>query len=227
LYVIFGVGGGILAAVYRGSWVDKAVQIVALGGLATPSFWLAIVFQVVFFAHLRWLPATGRLTAGAAAPPAVTGLYLADGLLAGNWPLFWDALRHILMPAAALLLGSIANVLRITRRAMLQVFGEPYVGTARAKGLGERRVILRHALKNAAIPVLTMIGLQTGFLFSSAVVIENVFSWPGLGKYAVDSIANLDFPPIMGVTLIVAALFVLINLVIDLLYPMLDPRIQY
>jgi len=227
LYILLGVIGGVAAAVERGSWVDKGAQLLSLGGLAMPPFWVAIVFQVVFFAQLHWLPATGRLSAVLAPPPHITGLYLVDSLVAGQWGTWCDAAVHIMLPAVTLLVGSVANVLRITRRAMLQVFAQPYVATARAKGLSERIVIWRHCLRNSAIPILTMIGLQAGYLFSGAIIIEIVFSWPGLGKYAVDSIANLDFPPIMGVTLIVAAAFVLINLLIDLAYPLVDPRIVY
>jgi peptide/nickel transport system permease protein len=157
----------------------------------------------------------------------VTGLYLVDSLLAGRLHIFGDALRHIALPAFTLFLGTVANILRITRRSMLLAFAEPYIAAARAKGLARRAVVWRHALANAIIPILTWIGLQTGYLFTSAIIVEVVFSWPGLGKYAVDSIANLDFPPIMGVTLIVSVVFVLVNLVVDLLYPLFDPRIVY
>lgn len=227
LYVVIGVLGGVAAAVGRSSWIDRSAQVLSLGGLALPAFWLAIVLQVVFFAHLKWLPAAGRLSIGMAPPPHVTGLYLFDSLVYGDWSTFRDAMWHLVLPVVTLLLGTIANVLRITRRAMIQVLAEPFITTARAKGLSNRTVIWRHTLINASVPILTMIGLQTGYLFSGAVIVEAVFAWPGLGKYAVDSIGNLDFPPIMGVTLVVAAVFVLVNLAIDLLYPMLDPRIQY
>ena len=227
LYVILGVLGGVAAAVGRRSWIDRAVQIVSLGGLALPAFWLAIVLQVVFFAQLNLLPAAGRLSIGTAPPPHVTGMYVLDSLISGNWATFRDAAAHLVLPVVTLLLGTIANVLRITRRAMIQVLTEPFITTAWAKGLASRTVIWRHTLINAGVPILTMIGLQTGYLFSGAVVVETVFAWPGLGKYAVDSIGNLDFPPIMGVTLIVAAVFILVNLAIDLAYPLLDPRIQY
>jgi peptide/nickel transport system permease protein len=227
IYVFVGVTGGVAAAVKSGSWIDKGVQFFSLAGLAMPVFWLAIVLQVVFFAGLHWFPAAGRLSTGLGPPPHVTGLYLVDSALAGEWGTWRDAAAHLVLPSCALVLGTVANVLRITRRAMIRIFSEPFIATARAKGLTERAVIWRHALANTTIPIVTWLGLETGYLFSGAIVVEAVFSWPGLGKYAVDSISDLDFPPIMGVTLIVATAFVFVNLAVDLLYPLFDPRITY
>jgi peptide/nickel transport system permease protein len=227
LGVVLGVPMGILAAVCRGTAVDRALQMLAIAGTALPAFWLALLLQVAFFLYLRLLPAGGRFTIIGTPPEGLTGLYVVDALLTGNLPAFKTALLHLLLPAVTLSLGLLANLTRITRKSVLNVLARDFVRTARAKGLGGAHVIFGHVLKNAAIPIITIVGLQIGYLFSSAVLVEVVFSWPGLGQYAVEAIGFLDFKAIMGVTLVIALVFVLINLLVDLSYALVDPRIRY
>jgi peptide/nickel transport system permease protein len=227
LGLVLGVPMGILAAVCRGTALDRALQMLAIAGTALPAFWLALLLQVGFFLYLRLLPAGGRFTIIGTPPESITGLYVLDALLSGNLPALKVALLHLLLPAVTLSLGLLANLTRITRKSVLNVLAKDYVRTARAKGLGRAHVIFRHVLKNAAIPIITIVGLQIGYLFSSAVLVEVVFSWPGLGLYAVEAIGFLDFKAIMGVTLVIALVFVLINLLVDLGYALVDPRIRY
>ena len=197
---------GILAAVRRGTWLDHLTTAVGLAGLSIPSFWLGTLLILFVALKLGWLPPFGYE------------------------PLADDALRSVrLLVLPALTLGSsmAAVVMRMTRSSMVEVLGEEFVKTARAKGLAERRVLYGHALKNALIPVLTVVGLQTGFLFGGAVIIENLFAWPGIGRLILDGVFQRDYPVVQGAVLFVAALFVLINLVVDVLYSFLDPRIHY
>ena len=227
LAVALGIPMGILAAIFRGSLLDRVLQTLAIAGTALPAFWLALVLQLLFFLYFRLLPAGGRFTIIGTPPESVTGLYVVDALLAGNLPALETALLHLALPALTLSLGLLANLTRITRKSVLNVLARDFVRTARAKGLGGRAVIFRHVLKNAAIPIITIAGLQIGYLFSSSVLVEVVFSWPGLGLYAVEAIGFLDFKAIMGATLVIAFIFVLINLVVDLSYALVDPRIRY
>ena len=227
MYVVIGVPAGIIAAVRSKSALDKGLQFVSVLGLATPAFSLALLLQFVFFFHLRWLPAVGRLDVGMTPPPHMTGLYTVDSLLSGNWATLVSALSHLVLPALTLTLTGLANVVRITRRSMLTVLWQDYVRTARAKGLSHRAVTYRHALRNALFPIVTIIGLQAGFLMSGTVLIEVIFSWPGMGTYVVDSIANVDFQPIISATLVIALSFLLVNFVVDMSYLMIDPRVKY
>jgi peptide/nickel transport system permease protein len=227
LAVALGIPKGILAAIFRGSLLDRVLQTLAVAGTALPAFWLALLLQLLFFLYFRLLPAGGRFTIIGTPPESVTRLYVVDALLAGNLPALKTALLHLVLPAVTLSLGLLANLTRITRKSVLNVLARDFVRTARAKGLGGRAVIFRHVLKNAAIPIITIAGLQTGYLFSSSVLVEVVFSWPGLGLYAVEAIGFLDFKAIMGATLVIAFIFVLINLVVDLSYALVDPRIRY
>jgi peptide/nickel transport system permease protein len=227
LAVALGIPMGILAAIFRGSLLDRVLQTLAVAGTALPAFWLALLLQLLFFLYFRLLPAGGRFTIIGTPPESVTRLYVVDALLAGNLPALKTALLHLVLPAVTLSLGLLANLTRITRKSVLNVLARDFVRTARAKGLGGRAVIFRHVLKNAAIPIITIAGLQTGYLFSSSVLVEVVFSWPGLGLYAVEAIGFLDFKAIMGATLVIAFIFVLINLVVDLSYALVDPRIRY
>ena len=227
LAVALGIPMGILAAIFRGSLLDRVLQTLAIAGTALPAFWLALLLQLLFFLYFRLLPASGRFTIIGTPPGSVTRLYVVDALLAANLPALKTALLHLVLPAVTLSLGLLANLTRITRKSVLNVLARDFVRTARAKGLGGRAVIFRHVLKNAAIPIITIAGLQTGYLFSSSVLVEVVFSWPGLGLYAVEAIGFLDFKAIMGATLVIAFIFVLINLVVDLSYALVDPRIRY
>jgi peptide/nickel transport system permease protein len=227
LGIVLGVPMGIVGALFRGTVVDRALQTFAVAGTALPAFWLALLLQVAFFLYLRLLPAGGRFTIIGSPPASISGLYVVDALLTGNLPALKTALLHLLLPAVTLSLGLLANLTRITRKSVLSVLARDYIRTARAKGLAGRAVIARHVLKNAAIPIITIAGLQIGYLFSSSVLVEVVFSWPGLGLYAVEAIGFLDFKAIMGATLVIAFIFVLINLLVDLSYALIDPRIRY
>ena len=188
-----------------------------------PIFWLGLMAVLVFYRIADWLPAGGRLTVGLNAPAPVTGLLLVDALLAGDGACR-DALRHLVLPASILSVISLAMITRVTRAAMLDILHEDYLRTARAKGVPEVRVILRHALANAAVPIVTVVGIQLGQLIGGVVVTETIFAWPGLGLYAVTAVENQDYPAILGFTLIATVAYVTINLVVDLLYPWLSPQ---
>jgi peptide/nickel transport system permease protein len=205
---ILGVGIGVISAVKQYSWFDRGSMIMALLGVSMPVFWLGIMLMVIFSLQLGWLPAGGMYSAG------------GDGSLV-------DLLRHLILPAFTLAAASVALVARITRSMMLEVIRQDYIRTARAKGLSETATITRHALKNALIPVVTVLGLQTGYLLGGAILTETVFSWPGLGLLMVQSITARDFPVVQGGVLLIALTFVLVNLFVDIMYAYLDPRIRY
>jgi peptide/nickel transport system permease protein len=224
--LLLGISLGVLAAVRRDGWVDALARVFALVGGSLPIFFLGLLMLALFYTRLRWVPGPGRLDAVLQPPPRVTGLYTVDALLAGNWPLFRNAAAHLILPAITLGYFSTAVVLRMTRSAMLEVLNQDYVRTARAKGLRDRTVLLRHALKNAMIPVLTTIGVVFGSLLSGAVLTETIFAWPGLGRYATASATSLDFPAVMGVTLVAAVVYPIVNALVDIGYHGLDPRIR-
>ena len=224
--VFAGISLGMVAAVYAGKPPDILARLLVVVGMGIPPFVLALFLQLIFAKGLDWFPLEGRLPALLAPPPHVTGMYTLDSLLAGDWDLFWASLRHLALPVAALSLGRLAVGARFTRGGMLETLSQPYVQTARAKGLAERKVVLRHAFRNALIPLVTMLGIQIGFLLSGAVLVEVVFTWPGLGRYAVESVVSFDFYAVIGAALVIAVIFVLSNTIVDLLYLQLDPRIQ-
>jgi peptide/nickel transport system permease protein len=227
LSTIIGVPLGVLSSVRRDKLPDHIARFISISGLALPVFWLAIMAQFVFFGKLGWLPDGARIPVGMDPPPQVTGLYTVDSLIAGNWDLFRLSLLHLLMPSVVLAYGSLAVVTRMVRGGMLEVLNQDYIRTARAKGISARGVILGHALKNALLPTVTSLGLQIGLLLSGAFLVEIVFSWPGIGRYAVDAIQRLDYNATMATTLVIALIFVLMNLLVDILYLFLDPRISY
>jgi peptide/nickel transport system permease protein len=224
--VLVGVPVGVISAVKQYSLLDKTTSVLALTGISMPIFWLAMILVVIFGVNLGLLPFPGRLdpTTGIT---AITGLVLVDSLLTLNFAGFWDGLLHLIMPALALGTIPMAVVMRMTRSSMLEVMNEDYVRTARAKGVVPWRVIVKHALRNAMLPTITVIGLQVGLLMGGAIVTETIFSWPGIGLYAYDSISSRDYASIQGVVLYGALLFVLINLVVDIFYAVLDPRVRY
>jgi peptide/nickel transport system permease protein len=224
--IIVGVPVGVISAVKQYSWLDKATSVLALTGISMPIFWLAMILIVVFFVNLGWLPFPGRLSTGYAVT-SITGLVLVDSLLTLNFPAFWDGLKHLIMPAIALGTTAMAIITRMTRSSMLEVMGEDYVRTARAKGVVPWRVVFKHALRNAMLPTVTVIGLQVGILMGGAVITETIFSWPGIGQIAYQSIYQRDYAMVQGVVLYGAALFVLVNLLVDVLYAVLDPRVRY
>ncbi|MGH7334030.1 MAG: ABC transporter permease [Candidatus Rokuibacteriota bacterium] len=221
---IIGVPLGVLSAIRAGRWLDRLITpgSVFLGSM--PIFWLGLMAVLVFYRQLDLLPAAGRLAVGMMPPPTITGLYLVDSLLAGQLAVFRDALCHLILPASILSVISMAMITRITRAAMLDILHEDYLRTARAKGLPERRVVLKHALRNASVPIVTVVGIQLGQLIGGVVITETIFSWPGLGLYAVTAVDNQDYPAIMAFTLLTTVVYVVINLVVDLLYPLLNPQ---
>jgi len=222
-----GIPAGILAAVQQDRPLDLGVRALALVGGATPVYWLAILMLQLFHAKLGWLPGPGRLDAYLLAPHRVTGILTLDAFLAQDWEVLVDALRHLLLPAVVLGAFSLALVARMVRSAMLETLSQDFVRTATAKGLPGRKVVMKHALRNAALPVLTVLGSLLGSLLTGAVLTETIFSWPGLGSYATASATALDFPAVMGVTLVAGLAYSLINLLVDVLYVVLDPRVSY
>ncbi|HWC03096.1 MAG TPA: ABC transporter permease [Methylomirabilota bacterium] len=225
--LVIGIPFGVFAAVRHGKWVDHGTRMTALAGAALPVFWSGLMLQLVFYRHLGWLPAGGRLPQGQLPPALVTGLYTVDALLAGHWSLAWVSARHLAMPALALSGVMLAGLARMVRSSLLDVLREDYIRTARAKGVAERLIVLRHAMRNALIPVLTVFGLQFGHLLGGAVLTETVFFWPGVGAYAVRAVTTVDFPAIMGAAMLLAAIYVVVNLLVDLSYTLIDPRIRY
>lgn len=221
-----GISLGLVAAVRRNSWVDALARMLALVGGSLPIFFLGLLGLTLFYTKLRWLPGPGRLDALIEPPPNVTGMYIIDSALAGDWAAFRNSIAHMVLPAVTLGYYSTAVILRMTRSAMLDVLGQDYIRSARAKGLRDRAVFVRHALRNAMIPVLTTVGITFGSLLSGAVLTETIFGWPGVGRYATASATSLDFPAVMGVTLIAAVLYPLINMLVDIGYNALDPRVS-
>jgi peptide/nickel transport system permease protein len=224
--LIIGVPMGVIAAMKHNTWVDQLLRVVSLSGISLPVFWLALLAYYLLFFKLGWLPGGGRLEPAANPPPSHTGMYTIDSLVSGNISLFWDALRHLLLPALVLAAGTVSLLTRFTRASVLEVLNNDYVRSARAKGLPERTVIMRHVLRPALIPILTVFGLAFANLLSGTVLVEQIFSWPGIGQYAYNSALNLDLPSIMGVTIVVAIIYIGINFLVDFLYGVIDPRIR-
>lgn len=224
--VILGVVFGVISAVWRNRPIDFIVRFVSLIGVSAPVFWLALIGLLILYLRLDLVPGPGRLDARITAPPRVTGMYTIDSLLAGQWSTFRNAVEHLLLPSLVLGAYSSGLITRITRSSMLEVLSQEYMTTARSKGLKERTVILRHGLRNALMPVVTIIGLSYGSLLSGAVLTETIFAWEGIGRYAYNAARTLDFPAIMGVSMLIAIVFVLMNLIVDLLYYLLDPRLR-
>ena len=227
LIVLIGLPLGFLSARRPNGIVDQASRLLTIAGMSMPVFWLGVLFQIVFFKWLRVLPAGGRLGIIESAPPHVTGFYTIDALMAGNMDLLLSALQHLVLPSFTLALASLATITRVSRATVIGVLRTDYVRTARARGLSERQVMTRHVFKNAMIPTVTVLGMQIGILLGGNLIVEVVFSWPGIGLYAVNAIKNLDFAPIMGVMLISALAYVMVNLIVDLVYLALNPRITY
>lgn len=222
----FGLPLGILAAIKAGSWADHGARVFSLLGASMPPFWSGLMALFLFYYRLQLLPGPGRIDTRMAAPPPVTGMYLVDSLLAGDRASFISSLQHLVLPSIILGWFTLAVVSRITRASMLEVLRTDYIRTARAKGLRERAVILVHALRNAFIPTLTVLGLAFAGLMTGAIMTETIFAWPGIGRYAVESAANLDYPAVMGTTLLIAVIYIFVNLAVDILYGFVDPRIR-
>jgi len=226
LAILVGVPVGIASAARRNSLLDSSSMIGSLIGVSMPIFWLGLMLIMVFAVFLKWLPAGGRISANIQLEYQ-TNFIMIDTLLAGDIPAFIDGVQHLILPSIALATIPMAIIARMTRSSMLDVLQEDYIRTAHAKGVMERFVLFKHALKNAFLPVITIIGLQAGILLSGAVLTETIFSWPGIGKWVYDAIIGRDYPIVQGGTLLIAMLFVIINLLIDISYAFLDPRIHY
>jgi peptide/nickel transport system permease protein len=227
LATVIGIPLGVASAVKRDSLVDHVSRFVSISGLALPVFWLALMIQFVFFGKLGWFPDGQRLPSDMDPPRQITSLYVVDSLLTANWTTFWSSIHHLILPVLVLAYGSLAVVTRMVRGSMIEVMSQDYIRTARAKGLARNTVVIRHALKNALLPTVTSLGLQVGLLFSGAFLVETVFSWPGIGRYTVQAVQQIDYNAIMATTLVIAFIFVLMNLVVDVFYLFLDPRISY
>lgn len=224
--VFFGVNAGIISAWRQNSWFDYVCMLVALIGVSMPIFWLGLMEQWVFSLKLHWLPSSGRMNQRDPVE-AITNLYVLDSLLGGRFDQVWTVVKHLVLPSVALGTIPMAIIARMTRSSMLEVMGSDFVRTAKAKGLSQFIVVYKHALKNAMIPVLTVIGLQTGALLGGAVLTETIFAWPGVGRYIYEAISSRDYPVIQSGILVIAFAFVFINLIVDLLYAAVDPRIRY
>lgn len=224
--LIIGVSFGVISAVKQDSLLDYFTRVVALIGVSFPVFVLALIGLTVFHAQLGWVAGHGRLDATMDAPPLATGMYIIDSILAGEWDTLRNAISHIILPSIVLGSYTTGLISRITRSSLLEVLSMDYVRTARSKGLAERRVVLRHALSNALIPVVTIIGLSYSSLLAGAVLTESIFAWPGIGRYAFLASTSQDFPAIMGVSMIIALIYVGVNFVVDVLYFFLDPRVR-
>ena len=226
LAVAAGIPLGMLSAVYRDTWVDHGARLVAVSGVALPAFWLGLMLQLLLALHLGWLPLGGRLGLTATPPLPITHLLLLDALLRGEWRTLADALRHAVLPVVTLSLPALASIVRVNRAEMLETLQQDYIKTARAQGFSGFRIVTRYALRNAMIPTLAMIGLRYGWMLGGTILVETVFDWPGIGLYAVNAAVSSDFQPIMGVTLLIGLNFMLANLLVDLAYGWLDPRIR-
>ncbi|MDB5058761.1 MAG: dipeptide transport system permease protein dppB [Chloroflexi bacterium] len=227
LAVVIGIPLGTLAAVGRNRLPDHLTRVLALCGVSLPIFWVALVGQLLLYYNLGLFPSGGRLDPTLAPPRGITGFYTIDSLVTGRLDLFVNSLWHLILPALVLSLGPLAIVMRITRSGVLEALAKQYVRTARAKGVRRGNVVVRHALRNALLPTVTVVGLQFGYLLGGAVLVEYIFSWPGVGLYTAQSITASDYPAIMGVTIVVALLYVVLNLLVDIGYALLDPRIRY
>lgn len=226
LALVVGVPAGVFSALYRNRWADQVARMFALTGVSFPVFWLAMMLQLVLAVYADLVPIGGRFPAALTGPPLVTGFYTLDFLLVGDGEGFWIALRHLVLPALCLGAGAIASITRITRASVVEVLEKEFVRTARAMGLPEWRVIAKYVLKNAFIATLTMVGVALTYMLAGSVLVESVFDWPGIGLYAFKSILQLDFQPISAFTVVVGVMVALVNLGIDTLYLVFDPRIR-
>ncbi len=224
--IVLGIPAGVLAAVRRGTVFDHSVMGTALIGFSMPIFWWGLLLIILFSVTLQWTPVSGRIALTYFFPP-VTGFMLIDSLISGQAGAFKSAFRHLILPTIVLGTIPLGVIARQTRSAMLEVLGDDYVRTARAKGLSTVRVVGIHALRNALIPVITTIGLQVGTLLAGAILTETIFSWPGVGKWMIDAISRRDYPSVQGGLLLIAGVVMIVNLIVDLLYGLTDPRIRY
>jgi peptide/nickel transport system permease protein len=225
--ILFGILFGALSAVYRDNWIDHSARFFSVTGVAIPMFWLGIMLQLLLAAKFHLLPIGGRLDTMVHPPTSITRFFLIDSLMTGNCVVFKNALSHILLPAFVLSFPALASITRINRAEMLEVLHKDFVLNEKAQGISERMIIAKYALKNALIPTLTMIGLRYGWMLGGTILVETVFDWPGIGNYAVGAAVYSDFQPVMAVTIILGLNFMLANLLVDIGYGFLDPRVRY
>ena len=223
---ILGVLFGIISAIRRNSILDQTVRAISVTGVSIPSFWFALLVLYFFYYKLKLLPGPGRLSNAFTAPATVTGMYVIDSLLEGNIPKALDAVSHLILPGTVLAAFTMGLITRTARSNLLDVMSTDYIRTAKAKGLSRPGLIIRHALGNALIPVLTVIGLGLGNLLGGMVLVETIFNWPGVGQFAYESVLSVDFPSIIGVALLIALNYMVINTVVDILYGIIDPRVR-
>jgi peptide/nickel transport system permease protein len=225
LAIVIGIPLGVIAGVNHNRWPDFAVRLFSISGIALAAFWVAIMLQLLFSMQLDWLPLRGRTSAGAVLPPEITGSLLVDSLIAGKLGLFWDALRHLIMPALTLSLGALATIARFTRAGVLETMQKDFVLYERAVGYPRRRLIWIYVLRNSVIAAVTQIGLLFGALIAGAVVVESIFDWPGIGNYAVQAILTADYKVMLAVTLLIGVVYTVVNILTDLVHGLLDPRL--
>ncbi len=223
---IFGILFGIISAIRRNSIVDQIVRAISVTGVSIPSFWFALLVLYLIYYKLHLLPGPGRLSNSFSSPATVTGLYVIDSLLEGDIPKALDAVSHLILPGTVLAAFTMGLITRTTRSNLLDVMSMDYIRTAKAKGLGRAALIVRHALGNALIPVLTVIGLGLGNLLGGMVLVETIFNWPGVGQFAYESVLSNDYPAIIGVALLIALNYMVINTIVDILYGVIDPRVR-
>ena len=226
LALLTGIPLGVWAGAKPNSWADNLGSTFGFFGISMPSFWLGIMLILIVSGHFNWLPSSGRSTYGIA-QGADSGFYIFKSLLSGNMKSAWDGVKYIIMPAIALGAGMMGLVMRVTRSSVLEIMSEDYVRTARAKGLSENTVLWRHVLRNALVPVITVVGLELGTLLSGSIIVETVFAWPGSGSLLISAIQSRDYPLITGTVLTYTVIFVVINFAIDILYALIDPRIRF
>ena len=224
--IIVGVIFGVLSAVFRDKPIDQLLRAISVSGVSIPSFWFALLVLFIFFYTLGWFPGPGRIGARTSIPTTGTGLYILDAIFTGNFELLKDSISHIMLPSCVLGFFTMGLITRQTRSNLLEVMSMDYIRTARAKGMSEKRVVIKHALNNALIPVITVAGMGFCNLLGGMVFVEKIFAWPGIGQYAYLSATTLDFPAICGVSLLIALNYVVVNLFIDILYSIIDPRIR-
>jgi peptide/nickel transport system permease protein len=224
--LLIGIPLGVVTAIKRETVLDHVSRVMGLAGVALPAFWLAVMLQLVLAYWLRILPVSGRIDPDVELK-VVTGFYLVDSIITMNWAAFVSALKHIILPALVLATAPIAIIMRVTRASVLEVLGKEYVRTVLAYGLPRRLVLFRYVLKPASLPVVTLAGLEFGYILAGVFVVEYVFDWPGLGRYAAEACLTMDYPAILGTVVVVAIIYSLVNLVVDILYAYLDPRIRY
>jgi peptide/nickel transport system permease protein len=227
LAIAGGISVGIVTAVHSGSLVDHISRLLSVTGLSVPAFWLGLLMQSVFYYRLGWLPFGERVTTGLAGFGHPTGLFTLDAIIAGRPDALIDTIKHLIMPAAVLSLEPLAVIARLTRASMLEVMLQEYIRTARAKGLTERMVVVTHALRNALLPTVTMIAMLLGWALGGSVLVEVIFNWPGVGRYAARSILSADHNAVMAITLLIGAVYLVANIAVDLVYVRLDPRMRH